>query len=378
MRNAILRESRVGWVERSEPHQFFGKLIGGTRFARPTLRLSQRPPAPRAFTLVELLVVIIIIGMLLALLLPAIQAAREAARRAACANNLNQLGVALSNYESAHGVLPPGTIDKQGPIHNVPQGYHIGWLVQLLPYLEEGVIYKNIDFSVGAYDKKNAAARSVGIKLFACPSFAGPTRIQPRDASGAVASAPFDPATGEELGPPPGSVFVSTYAGCHNDVEAPIDANNNGVLFLNSHVSQRDVTDGTTHTIYVGEKLNNDDDLGWMSGTRATLRNAGTALNMTINIAGSTSSNPYAPSVGPGPGQSPTSAPGEPSKPAAAAGDLFVGGFGSSHSSVCNFLFGDGAVRSIEKDIPLSVLQQLANRADGKLLTQGPTRNDSY
>ena len=325
-----------------------------------------RPSAPRAFTLVELLVVIAIIGILIALLLPAIQAAREAARRAACINNLNQLGVALNNYESAHGVLPPGTIDKQGPIHNVPQGYHIGWLVQLLPYIEEGVTYKNVDFSVGAYDKKNAAARSVGIALFVCPSFAGSTRIQPRDATGAVVPAPIDPATGAELGPPPGSVCVSTYAGCHNDVEAPIDANNNGVLFLNSHISQRDVTDGATHTIYVGEKLSGESDLGWMSGTRATLRNAGTAINMTGED-----------SIGVVAWQSPTSAPGEPSKPAAAA-DLFVGGFGSGHPSVCNFLFGDGAVHSIQKDIALSVLQQLANRADGKLLTQGPTRNEYW
>jgi len=323
-----------------------------------------RPSAPRAFTLVELLVVIAIIGILIALLLPAIQAAREAARRAACINNLNQLGVALNNYESAHGVLPPGTIDKQGPIHNVPQGYHIGWLVQLLPYIEEGVTYKNVDFSVGAYDKKNAAARSVGIALFVCSSFAGPTRIQPRDATGAIVPPPIDPATGEELGPPPGSVCVSTYAGCHNDVEAPIDANNNGVLFLNSHVSQRDVTDGTTHTIYVGEKLSGESDLGWMSGTRATLRNAGTAINMTTEADLMGFGSP----AGPVPGE----------LPPAAAGDLFVGGFGSSHSSVCNFLFGDGAVHSIRKGIPLSVLQQLANRADGKLLTEGPTRNDSY
>ena len=89
----------------------------------------------RGFTLVELLVVITIIGILIALLLPAVQAAREAARRASCLNNLTQIGVALENYQSAHGVLPPGTVDKQGPIHNVPQGYHMGWLVQLLPYL---------------------------------------------------------------------------------------------------------------------------------------------------------------------------------------------------------------------------------------------------
>ncbi len=82
--------------------------------------------------------VITIIGILIALLLPAVQAAREAARRAQCMNNLTQIGVALQDYESAQNVLPPGTIDKQGPIHNVPKGYHMGWLVQLLPYHRRG------------------------------------------------------------------------------------------------------------------------------------------------------------------------------------------------------------------------------------------------
>ena len=60
------------------------------------------------FTIIELLVVIAIIAILVAMLLPAIQAAREAARRTQCANNLRQLGVAATAYETTHGVLPPG------------------------------------------------------------------------------------------------------------------------------------------------------------------------------------------------------------------------------------------------------------------------------
>ena len=71
-----------------------------------------------AFTLVELLVVIAIIGILVGMMLPAIQAAREAARRAECTNNMMQLGMALSSYESAQQSLPPGTIDDKGPIRN--------------------------------------------------------------------------------------------------------------------------------------------------------------------------------------------------------------------------------------------------------------------
>ena len=99
----------------------------------------------RAFTLVELLVVIAIIGVLVALLLPAVQAAREAARRSSCNNNLIQLIIAVHNYEMAHGVFPPGTLDKAGPIVNVKNGYHHNWIIQSLPYIEMNNAYQAIE-----------------------------------------------------------------------------------------------------------------------------------------------------------------------------------------------------------------------------------------
>ena len=214
--------------------------------------------AHKAFTLVELLVVIAIIGILIALLLPAVQAAREAARRMQCMNNLTQLAIAVQNYEMANRVNPPGTIDKKGPIVNVNQGYHHNWIEQILPYIEEGNTYRHIDFNVGVYDAKNAEVRKVRMTVLSCPSDGN----APRGG---------------------GDLSVSSYVGCHNDLEQPINTDNHGVFFLNSAIRYEDITDGTSHTLFIGEKLiDPSKDLGWMSGTRATLRNAGTVVNASL------------------------------------------------------------------------------------------------
>jgi prepilin-type N-terminal cleavage/methylation domain-containing protein len=282
-------------------------------------------PARPAFTLIELLVVIAIIAILVALLLPAVQQAREAARRTQCKNNLVQIGLALLNYEMAHECLPPGSVDPNRPIRNEAKGYHVGWIVQVLPYIEQGNTFQHFNFSVGVYDPANKAASAVHIGILACPS--ARTAIN---------------ATGQ-----------TTYAGCHHDVEAPIDIDNNGVLFLNSSIRDRDIRDGLSNTIFVGEHIDLMDGLGWASGTRATLRNAGGGINHAANVR---------------PGM-PGNVPFAPAAPAAGPDAQFleVGGFSSPHDGGANFSIGDGSVRFINQTINPTVFKNLANRADGEL-----------
>ena len=98
------------------------------------------------FTLIELLVVIAIIAVLIALLLPAVQQAREAARRTQCKNNLKQIGLALHNYESTFGRLPPGTFGGMGTCND--DG--LAWSFSILPYLDQAPLYNQIDAYLAA------------------------------------------------------------------------------------------------------------------------------------------------------------------------------------------------------------------------------------
>ena len=321
-----------------------------------------------AFTLIELLICIAIIGVLIALLLPAVQAAREAVRRRQCGNNLMQLMLAMENYEASHETLPPGTVDGTRPLQSRPVGYQMSWIAQILPFIEEGNIYRHLDFSVGAYHPKNAAVRRLYLSLLHCPS----------DNSGV------------------GSSGVGNYAGCHHDVEAPIDEDNHGVLFLNSRVRYRDIQDGRAQTIALGEiALKGGAELGWLSGSRSTLRNTGTPINETTAAGGLLASMASTglvrqeqavpledfPDRSPLPGSTaqmpwmyteeiqfsetaeyqPTGVAGNPA--------LVVGGFESQHMGRgAQFAFADGSVRFLVDTIDFSVYQRLGHRADGQLI----------
>jgi prepilin-type N-terminal cleavage/methylation domain-containing protein len=284
-----------------------------------------RHKSHKAFTLVELLVVIAIIGILIALLLPAVQAAREAARRTQCTNNLSQVILAVQNYNMTHAVYPPGTINTEGPIASEAQGYHHNWISQTLPYIEELNIFRHIDFSVGVYDKSNAEVRKAPIWTLRCPSSPAPS-------------------LSEE------AAYLTSYAGCHDPTETPIDKENQGVFFLNSAVGYQDIPDGSSHTIFIGEKIVDEaDTLGWMSGTRATLRNAGTLIN-----AEAARRNRGMAAEEPAPNRD----------------KYYVGGFSSHHPGGAEFALGDGSVRFLSETVDPELFRQMANRADGELMLQ--------
>ena len=301
--------------------------------------MSPRKTSQSAFTLIELLVVIAIIGVLIALLLPAVQAAREAARRIQCTNNLAQLILATQNYAGAFEVYPPGVTDdpSSGPIPDLPVGKHYSWICQILPFVEERNAFNKLNFDTGVYNVANDTIRSATFNTFLCPS-------DPRSSQAGS-----------------GTPAQSNYAGCHHDVEAPIDDNNHGVFFLNSALRYDDIPDGTSNTIFFGETTGFTPTLGWASGTRATLRNTGTTLNflapggLGTNFDGTTTPAELTPTT--------------PANAEIPPASLFVGSFGSNHPGGLNCAFGDGSVRFLKSTVNATVYRYLGNRADGEVIS---------
>ena len=296
----------------------------------------------RGFTLVELLVVIAIIGILIGMLLPAVQQVREAARRTVCMNNIAQIGIALHSYEFAQEEFPAGVTNPTGPITNDSVGKDVSFLVEILPHVEQMGIAIRFDKSLGAYDPANALARERSIEIFLCPSnyFSGPV-----DTEGVVAG-------------------ISCYAGCYNSVEAPIDKDNNGVLYLNSRTKFSDIVDGSSNTILVGEFNPDESNLGWVSGTGSTLRNTGDEFGGGVSYWSNYNSG--------GADGFEADEGDDLLDEEVAEGQtdplLVQGGFGSQHTGGANFCFASGSVSFLSGSIDPNVLENLGDRADLEMM----------
>jgi prepilin-type N-terminal cleavage/methylation domain-containing protein/prepilin-type processing-associated H-X9-DG protein len=190
--------------------------------------MATRPVWRRtAFTLIELLVVIAIIAVLIALLLPAVQQAREAARRTQCKSNLKQIGLALHNYHDIAQMFPPESIWAYGAVGSW-QPRNFSWLTQILPQMDQAPLYMQTNFNAPIW---NQTIMGKQLPVLTCPSDPGV------DSPGATYG-----------------MSITNYAGAEGyDWWSRSGGSLGGVFTLNSHTRIRDISDGTSNTICVGE-----------------------------------------------------------------------------------------------------------------------------
>ena len=214
--------------------------------------------ATRGFTLIELLVVIAIIAVLIALLLPAVQAAREAARRAQCTNNLKQLQLGMMNYESSNACFPMGSYmmpPPGDPRSGSGSGRHEqGYLIRLLPYIEQGSLYNAYNANVHYFTYQNLTVLGTGLTTIWCPSdgLASPSFTVPAGDDGSVPTASttyhnsYFACSGTWMSPGRyQDPSVANYAAFYGQA--------NGVVYFYSRTTIASITDGTSNTMAQSE-----------------------------------------------------------------------------------------------------------------------------
>jgi prepilin-type N-terminal cleavage/methylation domain-containing protein/prepilin-type processing-associated H-X9-DG protein len=290
--------------------------------------MSQPRRSP-GFTLLELVVVLAICALLLALLLAGIHRVRDAALRAQCANNLRQIGLALHGYHNAHQSLPPGLRTEQDPY------LYMSWHTRILPFLEQQALWELAvtEYALRPiyYAPPRHAGFSIPVSVFVCP------------------------ADGRKVGTVPEGyqAGLTTYLG----VMGSTGVSHDGLLYTNSLVRMRDITDGTSNTLAVGERPPSPDlRWGWWY---AGLGQDGTGMGDMVLGATAVRITYRLPTCPHGPYQF---GPGSLDHLC----DLFH--FWSVHvGGGAHFLFADGSVRFLPYSAA-SVLPALATRAGGEVV----------
>ena len=294
----------------------------------------------KAFTLIELLVVIAIIAILIGLLLPAVQKVREAANRMQCSNNLKQMGLAVHNYHDTHSQIPYSRVDP---------GWT--WAILILPFLEEGAYFEQWrQHGDRDYHSAPSALRTRPVKIYFCPSR--------RSATNGITVSIIGDSKGFDPKLP--STFtnniqgaVGDYAACIGDTSGSADwlvgnpagknqPGNGAFLYAGGNLSFSSVTDGLSQTLFIGEKHIPNFQFG--VSPDASIYNGDTGHHQCQGGVGQLISR--------GP----------------AMVFPFQNVFGSYHPGVCQFVMGDGSVKTINNAIDATNLGRLCNRHDGQII----------
>jgi prepilin-type N-terminal cleavage/methylation domain-containing protein/prepilin-type processing-associated H-X9-DG protein len=272
-----------------------------------------------AFTLIELLVVIAIIAVLMGLLLPAVQKVREAAARTKCQNNLKQIGLACHGYQDSNQAFPPGYCASgtylDGATDTSP-GW--GWAAYLLPYLEQGNLFQQLDFQKPV---QNSFAIQTRVGVYLCPSDIVPP-----------ASFPVTDGFGITICWAAPTSYAACVGGDETDATGPTGK---GIFYRNSHTRFADITDGTSTTILIGERAWSNANGIWAGAIPDGVIKRGQANPCQPNVPGAW----YPASVLV---QAHAHLNNALSDPDGSAG---MDDFSSRHPGGSNFVFADGAVR---------------------------------
>jgi prepilin-type N-terminal cleavage/methylation domain-containing protein/prepilin-type processing-associated H-X9-DG protein len=338
----------------------------------------RRPRSPRVFgfTLIELLVVIAIIAVLVALLLPAVQQAREAARRAQCKNNLKQYGLALHNYHDTYNSLPIAGTNWNGA-DNPPTWERVaavGWQVRCLPFMDQGPLYNQLDWGSALPSTSYEPGWPVGFlptqilndglpaRSHQTPCARCPSDFSENNFIGGWAQSNY-------TGSPGSQRFMSVDSNCNPYIQfienTPLynshfadstDPRHVSGLFgrLGVQIGLRDISDGTSNTIAVGETLPDcsDHTAGWWLYNAHGNTHASTAVKMSDFTTCDRKS------------------PAQIVFPTCTAKSNWnIGhGFRSRHVGGAQFLFADGSVHFLSANINHPTYQYLGGRADGNVI----------
>jgi len=282
-----------------------------------------------------MLVVIAIIAILIALFLPAIQQAREAARRTQCRNALKQLGLALHNYHDSYNTFPPGEVQQS--TEDLTGNW--AWSAQLLPYLDQAPMFQklnvgNISVSEALSDPAIRTALATPLSTFRCPSDIAPPVNDDgaRTILSSTSTTPLALAVSNYVVVNSSGVARPTFHAAISGSDAP-NTHANGAFYRNSRVNVRDLLDGSSNTILMGER-------SWTSPLNPHAEPRAAILYAVQDSRGDNNGGLCA-----------SFATGQRRINCMDAGDKCRRAFASQHTGGAMFLLGDGTVRFLSQNI---------------------------